>query len=480
MTALSQQSNPQLQKNALGLFSIVAAVIATNGPLTALVGAVPATLAIGNGVGLPSVYLIVGFVYLIFSVGFVAMSRYTKNAGAFYSYIAKGLGRPWAVSAAFLAIIAYNAMQLAIYAMLGYFLSDALKSWLSIDVSWWVCCFVTLAVILAASISNIKVSGKLLLILLALELSIIIIFDIAAFAQGGPTGYTLQSFTPSATFNAGFGVAIVFVVGSYMGFETTAIYAEEAKNPQRNIPLATYIAITTIMVIYALSVWALIVVWGANDVVAQATQSPTELWYGMAERLSGKLVSQSMAVLMLTSLFAALLSFHNTTSRYIFSLARESVFPKFLAKVHPKQMTPYAACTAQALGVVVAMGIFVYFEADPMGVVLPYTAAHSTIGLLTVQAMTSLAVICFFWRDHRGLSAWSRLIAPAISGFSLIGFIVMEVAHLELLTGSTSNWIIMFPVSIAIIGVGGIIYAFWLKVSRPEKYIGLGHFLAEA
>jgi hypothetical protein len=126
------------------------------------------------------------------------------------------------------------------------------------------------------------------------------------------------------------------------------------------------------------------------------------------------------------------------------------------------------------------MGIFVYFEADPMGVVLPYTAAHSTIGLLTVQAMTSLAVICFFWRDHRGLSAWSRLIAPAISGFSLIGFIVMEVAHLELLTGSTSNWIIMFPVSIAIIGVGGIIYAFWLKVSRPEKYIGLGHFLAEA
>ncbi|MBB6290509.1 MULTISPECIES: APC family permease [unclassified Pseudomonas] len=479
MTTLSQQSQPQLQKNALGLFSIVAAVIATNGPLTALVGAVPATLAIGNGIGLPSVYLIVGFVYLIFSVGFVAMSRYTKNAGAFYSYIAKGLGRPWAVSAAFLAIIAYNAMQLAIYAMLGYFLSDALKSWLGIDVSWWVCCFVALGVILIASISNIKISGKLLLFLLLLELSIIVIFDVAAFAHGGPTGYTLQPFTPGATFTAGFGVAIVFVVGSYMGFETTAIYAEEAKDPKRNIPLATYIAITTIMVIYAVSVWALIIVWGANDVVAQATQSPAELWYGMAERLSGKLVSQAMSVLMLTSLFAALLSFHNTTSRYIFSLARESVFPTFLAAVHPRQMTPYAACTAQAIGVVLVMSIFVYFDADPMGVVLPYTAAHSTIGLLTVQAMTSLAVICFFWRDHRGLSAWTRLYAPAISGLCLAGFVVMEVAHLELLTGSTSNWIVMFPLSIAMVGVGGIVYAYWLKSRQPEKYQGLGHFLAE-
>ena len=470
---------PQLRKGALGLFSIVATVIATNGPLTGLIGAVPVSLTIGNGIGLPSVFVIVGLAYLLFSVGFTAMSRYVTNAGAFYAYIAKGIGRPPGVSAAFVAIVSYNAMQLACYGMLGYFLSLSIHNWFGISAPWWLCCIATLAVIYFASIRDIQISGNLLLTLLTGEMLVIAVFDIAALTHGGPAGYTLAPFYPQRIFTAGLGPAMVFVVGSYMGFETTAIYAEEARNPARNVPLATYISLSTIMVLYTVSIWTLIVVWGPDRVVAEAGRDAGNLWYGMAEHVAGHFVSQAMSVLMLTSLFAALLSFHNTTSRYLFALGREHVLPKVLGLVSPSQQTPVVACTVQAIAVVLALLGLAKGGADPMGTVLPYTATLSTIGLLAVQCATSIAVIRFFMRRPYGESAWVRLITPFASAISLGCFIVMEVMHLDLLTHSTSAYIYLLPGGILAVAVGGLLYALWLRKNRPERYGGLGRLLSE-
>jgi amino acid transporter len=470
---------PQLRKGALGLFSIVATVIATNGPLTGLIGAVPVSLTIGNGIGLPSVFVIVGLAYLLFSVGFTAMSRYVTNAGAFYAYIARGIGRPAGVSAAFVAIVSYNAMQLACYGMLGYFLSFSLHNWFGISAPWWLCCIATLAVIYIASIRDIHISGNLLLTLLTGEMFVIAVFDIAALTHGGPAGYTLAPFYPQRIFTAGLGPAMVFVVGSYMGFETTAIYAEEAKNPARNIPLATYISLSTIMVLYTVSIWTLIVVWGPDKVVAEAARDPGNLWYGVAEHVAGHFVAQAMSVLMLTSLFAALLSFHNTTSRYIFALGRELVLPEVLGLVGPSQQTPVVACTVQALAVALALLGFAKGGADPMGTVLPYTATLSTIGLLVVQCVTSIAVIRFFIRHPNGESAWVRLIAPLASATSLGCFIAMEVAHLDLLTDSTSAYIYLLPCGILAIAAVAMLYALWLRKNRPDRYSCLGRLLSD-
>jgi hypothetical protein len=43
------------------------------------------------------------------------MSKYIRNAGAFYSYIAKGLGKPAGLGAAALAVFSYNAIQIGLY-----------------------------------------------------------------------------------------------------------------------------------------------------------------------------------------------------------------------------------------------------------------------------------------------------------------------------------------------------------------------------
>ena len=83
----------QLKTNALGARGIVFLVVAAAAPLTVMAGVAPLAILVG-GIGAPAAYLGAGAVLLIFAVGFMAMTKHTGGAGAFYSYITLGLGRP--------------------------------------------------------------------------------------------------------------------------------------------------------------------------------------------------------------------------------------------------------------------------------------------------------------------------------------------------------------------------------------------------
>ena len=50
-----------------------------------------------------------------------------------------------------------------------------------------------------------------------------------------------------------------------------------------------------------------------------------------------------MRVLIVTSLFAALLAFHNAITRYTYALASEGALPRRLGRIHPVHKSPYIA-----------------------------------------------------------------------------------------------------------------------------------------
>ena len=79
----------------------------------------------------------------------------------------------------------------------------------------------------------------------------LIVFDIVALAVQ-PEGRSSGS-APSNLFTAG--VASAFSIAGFMGFESAAIYSEEAKDPKRSIGRATFIAIAVISLFYAFSAW---------------------------------------------------------------------------------------------------------------------------------------------------------------------------------------------------------------------------------
>ena len=57
--------------------------------------------------------------------------------------------------------------------------------------------------------------------------------------------------------------AILFCLGSFIGIEATTIYGEEAKDPEKTIPRATYLSILMIGIFFVFTTWLMIV--GVGD-----------------------------------------------------------------------------------------------------------------------------------------------------------------------------------------------------------------------
>jgi amino acid transporter len=473
-TSMPSQPSGRLQKNSIGLLHIVFFVVAAAAPLTAVVGASPAAFAFGNGAGVPGAFVLSGILYLLFSVGFTAMSRYVGGAGAFYTYITKGLGKPAGVGGAMMAIVTYSSVQIAIYALFGVFVNGALTA-LGVTLPWWAYSFAAIAIVTLCGQRNLAFSGHILGICMVAEIAILLLLDIGiVLGGGGPEGMSLSAFSPSVVFGPGLGLALVFVVGSFIGFEATAIFAEEAEKPEKTIPRATYVAVLLITVFYAFSTWAIVQYYGPSKVSETAQAGLDTFFFNASGAVLGQWSVQVMNVLLITSLFACVLSFHNTINRYFFSLGREGIVASVLGTVHPKHGSPYIAGLAQSAVAAVILAGFVIGNQDPYAVVFSWMAALATIGILAVQILVCAAIIVFFRKANTGLSSWKTLIAPLLSLVGLIGVLVLVSANLSLLSGSESLIVSSFPYFIVLVGLLGAAFAVRLKSSRPVLYASLG------
>ena len=225
----------------------------------------------------PGAYLAVGIVLLLFSVGYATMSQRVTNTGAFFAYVGRGLGIGPGVGSAYVSLVAYLAIQLAIFGFFGAVMRSQMDSELSIDlpvVGWTLLAW---AIVLVLSAFSVDVGAKVLGVLMLHELASLVLVSVAVFVQGGPEGST--SVPPSAPENilvggltGSAGIALAFAFASFIGFEATAIYGEESKDPKRTVPLATYLAVTIITVLFALTTFAVVTALGASHAVEETVE----------------------------------------------------------------------------------------------------------------------------------------------------------------------------------------------------------------
>jgi amino acid transporter len=475
MTIQSSADGPKdrLAKNSVGLAHIVFFVVAAAAPLTAVVGATPAAFAFGNGAGVPGAFVLAGILYLLFSVGFTAMSRHVGGAGAFYTYITHGIGKPAGVGGALMALVTYSAVQIAVYGLFGLFMAGAMAP--IADLPWWVWSFAALVIVHVCGQRNIAFSGAILGVCMIAEIAILLLLDIGiVLSGGGPEGFGIASFSPATVFAPGLGVALVFVVGSYIGFEATAIFGEEAENPEKTIPRATYVAVLLITGFYAFSTWAIVQFYGPTAVQPTAAAGLETFYFTATDSILGPWASQVMNILLITSLFACVLSFHNTLNRYFFALGREGLAFKLLGKVHPMHGSPYVAGMLQSGIAAIVLVLFILAGADPYTVVFSWMSALAVIGILTVQALVSVAIILFFRKVKTDCGIWTTTIAPALGLVGLLGALGLVIANLSLLSGSESLIVKSFPYLIVLVGLLGAAFAIQIRKAKPELYASLG------
>ena len=117
--ASDEAADSTLRKGSIGVIGIVFFVVAAAAPLVGMTGALPVAVVLGNGAAAPGAYLATGLVLLVFSVGYAAMSHRVTNTGAFFAYVGRGLGIGPGVGSAFVSLLAYLSIQLAIFGFFG-------------------------------------------------------------------------------------------------------------------------------------------------------------------------------------------------------------------------------------------------------------------------------------------------------------------------------------------------------------------------
>lgn len=470
--ATAPRADTSFTKKTLGTPALVLFVLACIAPMGAVVSIVPLGMYLGNGPGFVGAIVLAGLILMCFAVGFVTMCKHVVNAGAFYAYIAKGLGKPVGVAGAFIAVLAYNAAFWSLAGAVGFF-GSTIFAGIGFSMPWQFWSATAIALVAFLGRRAVDVSAKVLGVALILEVAAIVILDVGIVGHRGVEAFPIAAtLSPSVIGSGSIGIGLLWACNMFIGFEATAIFSEEAKDARKTVARATYISVSVIAVFYAVAALVLVGAVGPANLLSAMNHDPGMFVFRIAEQYVGTWLSGAMKVLVLTSLFAAFLGIHNAASRYFFSLGREGLLPRRLGIVHRKWNSPAVASTVQIVIATVVVGAFAVLNADPLLTLNTSTAGIGTLGILLLQVTVAASVIAFF-RKRRDNRMWATAIAPAIAAAALSAVVILAVANYSILTGSGSPVINSIPWVIPVVVVTGLGYGLWLRARRPEIYAGI-------
>lgn len=435
-----------LKPGRLGVVAIVFFVVAAVAPMAAIVGASPIVFATA-GAAAPAVYLLAAILFVVFSVGYVAMSRHLSNAGGFVAYIAQGLGAKWATAGAGLAILTYITLQAALWSQFSVFANQLIADKTGVNIPPWILLFLALGAVTALTVAGVDVSLKVLGLLVALEVVAFLVLDGAIIVSGdGASGNSLSAFDPSHLVGPGLGVAFLFCITCFTGFEATVVFSEEARNPRRTIPRAVYGSIAFIGVFYALTTWALGNSVGTDAVQGAAADDPAGFVFAIAEREVGPWLGTVMQVLVVTSFLAMLIGFQNMFARYLYALGRAGVLPQRLGVANVKTSTPAAAAASVGIVLAILLATFLLAGADPITVTFAWLLSLGTVALIVILVLTSVSIVVFFARTRLETSVWKTKVAPTLAtiGFAVVAYLALT--NYDALLGGqggTAEWLLL-------------------------------------
>ncbi len=473
-TTPTQTQEHKLSGN-MGVGELVMNVLAFSSPLTTVAGTLPVMLLF-SGHTAPGIYLLVTLMLLIFSVGFVKMSRSVEAPGGFYSFVTAGLGKPAGLGGALLALFGYVFIGFFAPSLFALTLQSFVVNTLNgPDIPWYWYGLGIIAVTTLLAYNRIDLSAKVLTVVMLLESTVVVVFDIAAFATG--SGEVVQGigFSMPWITDAGLGLALLFAVGNFFGFEATVIYRDEVKNPDRTIPRATYIAVVGIGLFYAVAAWAYTAFIGPDKVQGEAAANTVNLFNDGATVLVGKIFADIAVVLLITSILASMLSIQNIAARYSFSLAADGALPSVLGRVHPRHKSPYVSALAVGLLWAVATVVFTVIGVAPEAL-YPIASGSGTFAVLLLMFITSFAVLVYFVRRRSFApeSVWKTIVAPIVSVIFLGVITYLAITNYPELIGGSAVMTAIFMTFTFALFFGGIVYAYLLRSKRPHVYARLG------
>ena len=198
-------------------------------------------------------------------------------------------------------------------------------------------------------------------------------------------------------------LALIPVMFTYSGWNAAAYVAEEVRDPGRNVPRALALGTGAVIVIYLLLNALYLYVLPVNELGA-VKGSVLDV---IADRLLGAAAGNVMGVVSIVSLLASISAMTFAGPRVYFAMARDGLFFRRAASIHPRYRTPAVAIIAQAVW---SSLLVLSAQADTL---LTYTGF--AIILFSGVAVIALFVLRAKHPDaERPFRAWGYPIAPGI------------------------------------------------------------------
>jgi amino acid transporter len=415
MAARGTAAEPKLQRE-LRLPQVFMQSLGTIAPAASLIFTIQ---LMAQYAGLSSVLALVigGVVMIMAAVSISDLARRVPSSAGYYAYVTESIGPRWGLGTAWMELIYMVAAALNA-GFISEIIENQLKSNYSFNLPWQV----TFVVIIVATRflvwRGVKLTGKALIILGSIELSVLLILGLWGFADPGHGGVQVSTALSTTVPKGGdFSLAVVFAIFFYAGWEGAAPVAEETQNPRRNVPIAMVGSIVLLLVVFVISVWGTMVGWGTDRLAsfASAVALPNftlvhQWWHGAWIILLLVLLNSVVCFALCGTLVA---------TRMMYGMSRVGVMPSWLNSVDPRFGTPHRAIAVE-LVIALVVGFVMGTIFGPPEAFFIYGLA-ATLLYIAVYIVGNAGVMLFFIRKAReDFNVLKHVVFPVVSAAGLV------------------------------------------------------------
>lgn len=271
--------------------------------------------------------------------------------------------------------------------------------------------------ITALIIRGTKGSALYNIIVVSLKIGVVIVFIALGWNYINPDNFvpyipentgTFGEFGVSGIFR---GAGVVFFV--FIGFDIVATMAQEAKNPQRNMPIGIIGSLIICTLLFG--VFSFVMTGLANYTEFKDSAAPVAI---AIEKTPYAWMAQAIILAIIIGYTSVILVDLLGQSRVFFSMSRDGLLPKLFSQVHPKFQTPYKGN--------MLLGLFISLFAGfvPIRVVGEMTS----IGTLLAFIMVCLGVIILRYRQPDLPRAFRTPWVPVVPILGIVTCVAMMIS----------------------------------------------------
>jgi amino acid transporter len=464
------RSGERLKRDSLGLSQIIASTLANIAPAMSFFFGF-GLIVTGAGVGAPMTILVAMVVILFLTNTLAEFSKYRPSTGSFVTFIGMAFGPVAGAAASLFVVTGYCIAAASVVVIAGGWAAQTLQVFLGIHVPWQLLAVIVTGIVGLLVSRGISLSTTWAAIFFYFELILLLIGAVImlwvnrAFISIAPL---LFSSVPGGW--KGIGLGFPLAIYLFIGWENSAMLAEETTNPRRNVPRALITGTLSIGILYMFLAFATETAFH-NDLKA-ITNSAIPFVDAFKASAAGILIIAYIAGV--TSVFSSLIGLTNAQARILFSSSREGLLPAFFGKIHPQHRTPHAAMwTYIVVALLIVLVFGTAYAIDPV-TLFGDTGTLGTIPVVVTYMLTNIALPIYMWRHHRAdFSALRHLIIP------LLGTVFMLFPLYGLVEPGQPYPFNIYPYLSLGLLVISLIYGFILAKRDPDLVQRIGSYVAD-